>query len=273
MYAKLSLVLCLLASSPVLAGPLACLIEPNRVADIGSQNIGVIERIFVERGNEVSAGQALALLKSDVERAALGVAQARAWSEGEINAAIAARDLARSKAVRTRELFAQNFVSQQAVDQADAEARVAEQRVTQARENQQIADREVRLSSSQLNQRKIVSPFSGVVVDRYRTEGERIEREPVVRIAQIDPLRVELILPASYFNRLAPGDAVLVKTDLPNMASLPARVALVDRVMDAASATFRVRLTLPNPERRIPAGLRCQVDLDGKSTQLGLAKP
>ena len=32
----------------------------------------------------------------------------------------------------------------------------------------------------------------------------------------------------------------------------------VDRVIDAASGTFGVRLTLPNPDRKIPSGLKCR---------------
>jgi multidrug efflux pump subunit AcrA (membrane-fusion protein) len=37
-----------------------------------------------------------------------------------------------------------------------------------------------------------------------------------------------------------------------------ARVEIVDRVVDAASGTFGVRMTLPNPDRKIPAGLKCR---------------
>jgi hypothetical protein len=33
---------------------------------------------------------------------------------------------------------------------------------------------------------------------------------------------------------------------------------VVDPMFDAASGTFGVRLTLPNPERKIPAGLKCR---------------
>ena len=39
-----------------------------------------------------------------------------------------------------------------------------------------------------------------------------------------------------------------------------AAVEIVDTVFDARSGTFGVRLKLPNPEHRIPAGLRCEVD-------------
>jgi len=38
-----------------------------------------------------------------------------------------------------------------------------------------------------------------------------------------------------------------------------ARVVIVDHVVDAASATFGIRLELPNPDNRIPAGIRCRV--------------
>jgi hypothetical protein len=43
--------------------------------------------------------------------------------------------------------------------------------------------------------------------------------------------------------------------------SVVATVSHVDRVLDAASNSFRVRLSLPNPNYRLPAGLRCKADL------------
>ena len=51
---------------------------------------------------------------------------------------------------------------------------------------------------------------------------------------------------------------------LPEMLAATAREAVVktvDRVIDAASNTFRVRLELPNDDQLIPPGLRCEVDL------------
>jgi len=38
-----------------------------------------------------------------------------------------------------------------------------------------------------------------------------------------------------------------------------AKVVVVDRVVDAASSTFGIRLELRNPGGRIPAGIRCKV--------------
>ena len=239
---------------------MGCLVEPDRVADVGSQSVGVLESLMVERGDRVTSGQVLARLSAQVERASVSVAEARSQADAELRQAMAAHDLAQRKLERTRDLLKQDFVSDQALDQADAEARVAEQRVAQARESQRVAQREYRLSAAQLGQRDVRSPFDGIVIERYRTEGERIEREPVVRVARIDPLRVEAIVPASQFGSIVAGQQATIRTDLSSYAALPAKVVLVDRVIDPASNSFRVRLTLPNPDYRIPSGLRCKVD-------------
>lgn len=258
----------LLPAATAHADVMGCLIEPDRVADVGSQGVGVLERVLVERGDLISAGQVLARLSTQVERASVSVAEARSQAEAEVRQAVAAHELAVRKLERTKGLLQQNFVSDQAVDQADAEARVAEHRVAQARESQRVALREYRLSSAQLGQREIRSPFDGMVVERYRTEGERVEREPVVRVAKIDPLRVEAIVPASQFGTIVVGQSATVRTDLPAFATLRAHVVLVDRVIDPGSNSFRVRLSLPNPDMRIPSGLRCKLDLKVDPTSL-----
>jgi cobalt-zinc-cadmium efflux system membrane fusion protein len=242
------------------AAPLACLIEPDKVAEVGTQVIGVLEKITVERGDSVKAGQIVAQLKSDVERASVNVAEVRARAEAELKAASVAAELAQAKAARAQHLVDVGFISKEGADQAEAEALIAKNRVAQAREAQRLSQQELALSNSQLAQRSIRIPFSGIVVERYRTEGERIEREPIVRIAKIDPLRIEMVLPLSQFGQVKLGSTVNIRTDVTGDKPLPATVTLVDRVVDAASNTFRVRLSLPNPDRSIPAGLRCMAD-------------
>lgn len=242
------------------ADPLGCLIEPDRVAEVGTQSVGVIEAIKVERGDTVHEGQLLARLSDQVERASVAVAESRARADAELKAAEAANDLAQSKLARARDLLKQAFVSPLAVEQAESEARVAAQRVVQAREGRQVAERELSLSAAQLSQRDIRSPFDGIVVERYRTEGERVEREPIVRVARIDPLRVEVLVPARQFGKIVVGQVASVQPELQQIGPLSAKVALVDRVIDPASNSFRVRLLVPNPNNAVPSGLRCKVD-------------
>ncbi|MFT3856708.1 MAG: efflux RND transporter periplasmic adaptor subunit [Aquabacterium sp.] len=250
---------------------LGCLIEPDRVADVGTQSTGVLASIHVERGDEVTAGQVLARLSAQVERASVSVAEVKAKAEAEALQAQAAYDLAQRKLERTRDLVKRDFVSDQALDQAEAEARVAQQRVEQAHESQRVAQREHLLSNAQLSQREVRSPFAGLVVERYRTEGERIEREPVVRVARIDPLRIEAIVPAVQFGQIKAGQQASVKTDLPEFPMLNAQVTLVDRVIDPASNSFRVRLKVPNPGNRIPSGLRCRIAFNESGNSNGKA--
>ena len=50
-----------------------------------------------------------------------------------------------------------------------------------------------------------------------------------------------------------------VQPEAPMGGSYTATVTVVDRVVDAASGTFGVRLELPNRDYRLPAGLKCKV--------------
>jgi hypothetical protein len=53
-----------------------------------------------------------------------------------------------------------------------------------------------------------------------------------------------------------------VKPDSAIGGTYAATVTVVDEVFDAASGTFGVRLKLPNPELRLPAGVRCRISFD-----------
>ena len=243
------------------AQPLGCLIEPFRIAEVGSPVIGVIESVLVERGDVVSKGQVLATLRADVERAAVGVALNRAQALGEYNAAVSNAELARQKFARAKFLADQQFISAQALEQSVAESEIAANRLAQAREQRAVFAGEHALAQAQLALRTVRSPTSGVVADRYISVGERVEDKPVFRVAVIDPLRVEVVLPASFFGTLRTGMSVNVTPEFPNANSRPARVVLADKLIDGASNTFRIRLELPNPGLALPAGLRCKVDL------------
>jgi RND family efflux transporter MFP subunit len=246
-----------------LAQALGCLIEPFRVSEVGSPIIGVIETTAVERGEHVRAGQVLATLRADVERQSLAVAQSKAQAVGELRAAEANADLARQKLARAKDLADKQFISSQALEQARAEAMVAENRLAQAREQRDVYAREHELAQAQLGQRTIRSPIAGVVVERYLSAGERVEEKPIFRIATVNPLRVEVVLPAAAYATVRQGMSVTVVPEFPGAGPRKARVTLVDRVIDGASNTFRVRMELPNADMSLPAGLRCKVDLGG----------
>jgi RND family efflux transporter MFP subunit len=241
--------------------PIGCLIGPERVADIGSPVVGVVSSINVDNGDAVREGQPLVVLRAEVEYAGVQAAQVRARLDADERAAQANLELARQRYSRAVQLQSQGFVSSQATEQALAEQEVAVQKLEQARGQKRISERELGIVRAQLGQRTVRSPFSGIVTERFVNAGERVEEKPLLRLAKLDPLRVDLVMPSSRYGSVALHDQISVQPDLPGAAPVMARVTRIDKVIDVASNTFRVRLNLPNPGHRLPAGARCRVEL------------
>ena len=246
-----------------MARAVGCLIEPDRVADVGSQVVGLVEQLHVDRGDTVKRGQTLVSLRADIERANVVVADTRSRVNADVLAAQASLDLAEQKVRRAEALVAQDFISSQSVEQARGEAEVARQKVKQANSQQQIWIKERTVAEAQLAVRHVRSPYAGVVVERYVNLGERVEERPMMRIAVVNPLRVELLVPTALYGKLSKGDTISVLPELPGAIAVTATVRQVDTVLDAASNSFRVRLSLPNPGNKLPAGLRCKADVPG----------
>lgn len=253
------------AAMPPAAAPdsrgLDCMIQPHQIVQVGSAAPGVIEKILVERGDLVTKGQPIVQLQANVERAALAVARERALQDGEMKVAHGSAELAQRELQRAQELREQNFVSQTYLDKQRAEAAVAGGRTDQASERRRLAQREVDLAAAQLAQRSIAAPIAGVVVERFLSPGEFVDQKPILRLAAVDPLRVDVLVPAVAFGQIEPGMKAAVTPELLNKREHVAVVRTVDRVIDAATNTFRVRLELPNPGGTLPAGLRCKADL------------
>ena len=58
--------------------------------------------------------------------------------------------------------------------------------------NERLADLELRKATAELARRTIVSPIKGVVLERSLSAGEFAKQDPIVKLAQLDPLRVEV---------------------------------------------------------------------------------
>jgi len=255
------------------AQPLDCLIQPNQVVSVGAPVPGVIEAIDVERGDSVRRGQVLARLAADVERASAELAAVRAQQNAELMAAERSREFARREMSRARELVSEHFVSKAAADKAETESQVSEDRLQQAQERRRQAELELRLAEAQLSRRQVRAPISGIVTDRFLSAGEHVEDKPVLRLVEVNPLRVEVVVPAAAFGMIGVGARALVRPEVGPVKDAQATVTIVDRVLDPASNTFRVRLALPNPDLRIPAGARCKVDFGLDAQALTPAGP
>lgn len=247
---------------PARAAPPAefdCLLVPHEEVTLGSPVSGVIETLKVREGDFVKKGAVIARLESSVQKAELDLARARAESDVEIRLKTARLDYETRRSERNQRLFEKNLLSAQDLDDIEADRTAAALELEQARERQAIARLELRRAEAVYAQRAIKSPISGVVVERFLSPGEFIEQNRIVKISQLDPLDVETFLPAPLFGAVKPGMTAEVWPDEPIDGPLIATVKRVDRVIDAASARFGVRLELPNKNSRIPAGLRCRI--------------
>ena len=244
-------------------GRYECVIEPNQTVELRSPIDGLIDKVLVKRGDRVKTGQALVVLESSVETSALKEARFRAQMEGRIAVTRNRLDYAVRKLDRATELSAQNYVAAQSRDEAEAEKRVAEAELRDASDSQLLAQRELQYSSDLLARRTLRSPFNGVVVERMLNPGDLAEsgtgRRPVLKLAQVEPLRVEVVLPIAAYGTLRPGAVAMVAPEALG-GRYPATVTVVDSVFDSASGTFGARLEMANAQGKLPAGIRCQVD-------------
>lgn len=211
-----------------------CLLEPFVVVNVGSPVDGVIAEVLADRGDSVTRGQVVAKLQSGVEAAVVEVTRARV-------------EFGRRKVARNEELFRKQLISAHEKDEMETEVRLHEQELKKDTEN--------------LKLRTIVSPLNGIVVERKLSPGDliRADRSVVLRLAQIDPLHVEVVAPGELFGSVRTGMTGTVTLRPLLSGSYSAKVVVVDRLIDAASGTFGVRLELPNPGNKIPAGIRCGI--------------
>lgn len=259
-------VLALGASAAALAGegPFDCLIEPYRTAEVRSPVTGVIDKLYVTRGSMVKQGAPLVRLDSSVETAALELAAFKEQTNGPLQSAESKLLHAESKRKRKADLAESNFASAQ--DREDAEADEAQARadLLTAKENKQLARLERDYAAAQLNLRSIRSPFDGVVVDQAMNIGDLAqpgEATYILKLAETDVLRVKAILPLALYPRVHIGQQADVVPEKPMEGHYPATLSVVDRVIDAASGTFQIRMDLPNPKGALPGGLKCTVSL------------
>ncbi len=236
-----------------------CVIQPTEVVELSSPVPGIIDTISVDRSDPVEKGQVVAKLQSGVEQAQVDLSKQRASFEGEIESKRASRQFARRNQQRTQKLFNKKAVPFHVLDEAKTDAILADTELRTAEQNKRMAELELARAEATLALRTVRSPISGVVVERLQSPGEFVEDKPILRIAQLDPLRVEVIVPVGKFGTITTGMRAEVTPELAKKRKYIAEVTIVDKVVDAASGTFGVRLELPNPGNYIPGGLRCSL--------------
>ena len=244
-----------------------CLIDPSQTIELGSPITGLLEKVNVKRGDRVSRGQVIAQLEASAERAAVDLARYKSEQTGPTVLAQNKVEFSHRKYDRRQQMTSEKLMSPQERDDAEAEYKLAQSEFQVAQENRQIARIEFRQQNAMLTLRTIRSPFDGVVVEQLAYPGEVIDpgsaKKAVVKLAQLNPLRVHVIMPKEMFGAVAVGMEAEVAPEIPAKSKYQAKVKSIDRLIDAASGTFVVYLEMPNPKLETPAGVECKASFNG----------
>lgn len=238
---------------------LACIMKPYMEVSIGAPVEGVIQTVHVERGDWVTKGQAIVSLEASVEKATVALTQAKAEAEAPIKSAQAKMAFSTRKLERATGLYQSNSIAKHEFDEAQTEKVLAETAHLEATEKKHIDELEWHRATAALHLRTISSPLNGVVVERLLSPGELAGKTPILKLAQINPLRIEVFAPLSLLGKVTPGMKAEVRPEGTASTTYQAHVTVVNRVVDSASGTFGIRLEMPNPNHALAAGLACTV--------------
>jgi RND family efflux transporter MFP subunit len=254
-------------TAPAVAAELDCLVKPEMYVELSSPVESVLEDILVEIGDTVKQGQPLAQLESSVEQAKVRLASLQAKSRSDVENRREQLRYAKQYHKRMQDLLAQNSVSQYEKDKAETEVALARIELNKAKEKRRIAQLNLELAQSQLALRTINSPIDGIVVDRYAMVGESVSGRTIMKLAKVNPLKVELIAPTEYFGLIQKGMRVEIYPEQPANQVFEATVTIVDQLIDPASGSFTVRMELPNPEDKLVGGVNCMANFDFETPQ------
>ena len=219
---------------------------------VSSKVTGRIVEVLVEEGMAVRRGQVLARLDDTTERSYLALAEAQLGARRGALAELEVRhEEARLDLDRQRRLLEQRLIGQADLDTAQAEADSLRARIANQREQIVVAEREIDVRRTALEDTVIRAPFSGVAISKDAQPGEMISpvsagggftRTGVCTIVDMSSLEIEVDVNESYINRVSPGQRVLATLDAYPDWEIPGRVITTIPAADRQRATVLVRI-------------------------------
>jgi RND family efflux transporter MFP subunit len=236
-------------------------VTARRRATVSSKVTGKVVEVNVEEGMAVKEGQILARLDDVAYRAALALSRAQADAarsavrENQIRLAEARRNQE-----RYTELVKGGFATQADVDKFKAEGDSLEARIAALREQVTVAERQIALQETELDNTVIRAPFSGIAISKNAQPGEMISpvsagggftRTGICTIVDMKSLEIEVDVNESYIGRVKPGQDVTAVLDAYPDFPIPARVITTIPAADRQKATVLVRIAFKQLDPRI----------------------
>lgn len=208
-----------------------------------------IEQFFVDEGERVNKGQAIArIVATTIEE---GVKQAEA-------ALVAARAQEANLQVefeRARRLFNENAMSRQQYDAIQTQFEAARAQTIQAA----AALNSVK---SQLQDATVTAPISGVVGKRYYENGDMANPAvPLVSIVQMDRVKIVFNATEEDLGKLVVGQDAYVRVRSYPDRQFPGKVSRISPVLDALTRMATLEVLLDNPDYLLKPGMYAEVEV------------
>jgi RND family efflux transporter MFP subunit len=259
--------------------------RPFQEVDIHAKVAGYIRQIFVDVGDRVKQGQALAILEVPELKAEILGAEASIRrsqdsirrAESDVTRAESSHAAFHAAYSRLKQASQQKpgLIAEQELDDAlakdkETEAQVgsAQAALAEARSQAAIAEANRKQLSAMQDYTRITAPFSGVITKRYADTGSLIQAGtssntqamPVVRLAEIDKFRLTLPVPESAVPMVHLGSNVEVRVQALNR-SLNGRVARFADSLDQQTRTMETEVDVENKDRSLVQGMYAEVAL------------
>ena len=193
---------------------------------VSAQESGVIERVIVDRGSRVRAGQPIAAIDDEVIAA-------------QVDEARASSSLATERYERQRQLWEDEGIG-------------SEIAFLQTKYDAQSADARLALLEARLARHTIRSPIAGVLDERYVDLGEIVAPgTPVARVLTIDQLKVVGGVPERFGPYVGEGGRAVLQFDVLPGHEIEGEIAYVGAAVDPRNRTFPIEIRLDNPEGRL----------------------
>jgi multidrug efflux pump subunit AcrA (membrane-fusion protein) len=262
-------------------------LDPNEEVTVSNQVEGTVEKLFVDLGDTIRAGQLIAQLDTrelelavqqqqsalQQELARLGLADANAAVDdattSQVQQAEATFAEAKLRLERTRRLAEEGVVPKQQLDEQQARYDVADASVRSARETVRniratIAARKAALSLAEkkLADARITAPITGFIKDRAVTEGQYLRsNSSVVTIVQNSPLKLRVDVPESAVAFVRSGRRVEFHVDAFPDRTFEGRISRLSPSVDQQSRTLKLEAMVNNPEGVLKPGFFARVTI------------
>lgn len=246
-------------------------VVPLNEVELRAEVGGYITNIFVKDGQKVQKGQKL----YEIDRSRYDAAYRQA--QANVRIAKSNRDKAKKDAERYQKLADQDAIAKQRVDYALTDLANAEA---------QIAGSEAVLANAAADLRKsvIIAPLSGTIGISQVKLGALVSPGTTLlnTVSTNDPIAVDILIPQQQIPRFLelqknPGTAAdsLFSIQLSDNTTVNAagKIVAVDRAVDPATGTIKVRVSFPNNSGSLIAGMNSTIKVRNRMTDKQLVIP